>query len=290
MNLWITGGSGFVGRFLTGLSAPHHTITWIGRTPPREKVPFLRWDEDWSNVSPPDVLIHLAGDPINQGRWTVQKKQRIYDSRVTLTQALIKKMADAKIKPRKLISASAIGFYGDRQDQELPETASIGQGFLAETCAAWENAAFAAQSQGISVCVVRIGMVLGPAGGALAALLPLFRLGLGGPLGHGKQWVSWIHLEDLCRLFLHLMTSEATGVFNGTAPQPVTNQTLTRTLGMALHRPAVLPAPCLALRVLLGAFATVLCSSQRCQCQATLDTGFTFCYPELSLALQSLIP
>ncbi len=237
-----------------------------------------------------EAVVHLAGDPVAEGRWTAEKKRRIRDSRVLGTRNLVAALASARARPRVLVCASAVGFYGDRGDELLDEASAAGRGFLPDVCQAWEREAEAARSLDMRVVRLRIGVVLAREGGALAKLLPPFRLGAGGRLGSGKQWIPWIHVDDLVHLFLHAIGHEqVAGPMNATAPAPVTNADFTRALGRVLHRPALLPVPGLALRLLLGEMSEVLTASQRVLPKVAEHTGYAFRHAELDHALAALV-
>jgi uncharacterized protein (TIGR01777 family) len=238
-----------------------------------------------------DAIVHLAGEGIAEARWTASRKRAIRDSRVDTSLALVRALGqlDASVRPRVLVSASAIGWYGDRGDTPLHEQSAPGEGFLAEVCRDWEGAVFEAQALNVRTVAVRIGVVLGRDGGALKPLLPLFRLGLGGRVGSGRQWFSWIHLRDLVGLLRHVVENpRAVGPVNGVAPEPVTNATFTAELGRVLHRPAVLPVPAMALRAVLGEMSSVLLASQRVEPTAARQLGYSFQYPTLRSALDDL--
>lgn len=238
---------------------------------------------------PPDALagvnavIHLAGEPVAQ-RWTASARDKILRSRVEGTQTLVAAMRAQP--PQVLISASAVGYYGSRGDEILIESAPPAQDFLGRVATAWEEAAQVAEPLGVRVARIRIGMVLGKGGGALARMLLPFRLGVGGRLGSGKQWMSWIHIDDLIRLIVFLMKeSTVRGVFNATSPFPVTNREFTRALAEAVHRPAIIPVPAFALRLALGEMAEVLLASQRAIPDAAQRAGFVFEHPDIFTAL-----
>lgn len=230
-----------------------------------------------------------AGEPI-VGWWTEGKRRRIRDSRVLGTRHLVESLAGASSPPWVLVSGSAVGFYGDRGDERLDEESGPGQGFLAEVTQAWEAEARAASSLGLRAVLLRTGLVLGPGGGLLEAVLPPFRLGLGAWFGAGRQWMSWVHLEDEVGLILHAIDREdVRGALNATAPEPATNHEFTRTLGDVLHRPALLGVPALALRLALGEAAESLLGSQRVHPARALATGYHFAYLELRPALESIV-
>jgi uncharacterized protein (TIGR01777 family) len=304
MRVAITGATGFIGRRLVDrLLADGRDVVALTRDATRAQAALLpacravRWDPDAGAVDSAalreiDAVVHLAGESVAGGRWTAARKRAIRDSRVLGTRALVRALGElpAATRPRALIAASAIGIYGDRGDVELDETALPGDDFLAEVCSAWEAATRAAADLGIRIAIVRIGIVLGRDGGALGKMLPLFRRGLGGRLGSGRQWMSWIHVDDLVALFVRALDdANVAGVLNGAAPRPVTNADFTRTLATALARPAIFPAPAFALRLALGEMATLLLASQRVVPRAALAREFRFGHSELATALADLL-
>jgi uncharacterized protein (TIGR01777 family) len=235
------------------------------------------------------AVIHLAGEPVAQ-RWNAEIKRRILSSRVQGTHSLVHALGAMPVRPGVLVCASAIGYYGSRGDEILPESAAPGGDFLSEVCSAWERAAQAAAELGLRVVSPRIGVVLDPAGGALAQMLPLFRVGLGGPIAGGQAWTSWIHLNDLVRLIAWAVEHPAVcGPVNAVTPNPVRNEAFTRALGAALHRPAFFPVPALALKLLYGEMAGVVLASQRVAPQRAVQSGFQFNWPELDAALGDLL-
>jgi uncharacterized protein (TIGR01777 family) len=238
-----------------------------------------------------DAVIHLSGANLAASRWTAGYRREIVSSRVDSALALAGALAALPRPPRTFLAASAIGFYGDRGDERLDENSPSGRGFLAEMCRAWEAACLAAADAGIRVVHLRFGVALAAHDGALAKMLPLFRLGLGGRLGPGKQWMSWIALDDLIAAVLFLLdSSDVTGPVNLTSPHPVTNAEFTRVLGRVLHRPAVLPAPAFALRLMLGPMADeALMLSTRVVPAKLLDAGFRFAHPEIEGALRAVM-
>lgn len=283
MNIAITGAGGFVGRALAEAARGRgHRVLALGR-----RAGDRLWDPA-TGAAPlegADAVIHLAGEPVAEGRWTAAKMERIRESRIAGTRNLVAGIRGSGV--RVLVSASAIGYYGDRGDEELTEDSAAGKGFLAEVCEAWEKEASAAPCRSARV---RIGIVLGPGGGALARMLTPFKLGLGGRLGNGRQWMSWIHRDDLAALLLHAVEKEGlSGPLLGTAPSPVTNRDFTRALGGVLGRWTIFPVPRPMLRLALGKVSDVLCSSQRCRPLRTLDSGFAFRHPELDPALREVI-
>jgi hypothetical protein len=278
MNIAISGASGFIGRhLLKSLATAGHSPRALSRhAPPAE------------SLREADVIIHLAGEPIAQ-RWTSQAKQRIRESRVAGTHHLVEVLATLPRRPEALICASAIGYYGSRGDEILTESSAPGSGFLPELCVAWEREAQAAEAFGMRVVRMRTGVVLDAGGGALQRMLPPFRMGVGGRLGNGRQWMSWIHLEDLAGLFQFAVESQVRGPLNGVAPYPATNSDFTHELARALRRPAVFPVPEFALRLLFGEMADVLLASQRVSPTAAEAAGFRFRFPQLAPALASLL-
>ncbi len=294
MRIFITGGTGFIGRHLCReWLAAGHEIRVLSRQRPEQVTALcgaVRAVQRLEKMGEPEVVVNLAGEPILGPRWTARRKAAIRESRVTLTGRLVSHLAMLESPPRVLLSGSAVGYYGDRGDQVLTESAPPGRGFGAELCVAWEEAALEAERLGVRVCLLRTGPVLGAGGGMLARMLPAFRLGLGGPLGSGRQWLAWIHLQDHLAAIRYLEEHETLeGPFNLVAPEPVTNRELVRTLGAVLGRPALLPAPAFALRWLLGEQAEILLASQRAVPQRLLEAGFNFAYPRLEAALRQLL-
>lgn len=302
MRILLTGATGFLGVPLCrALQQDGHELTVLSRDPEvaRARSPALRTVHAWDATRPPPpevfrgvaAVVHLAGEPV-AGRWTAAKRRRIRDSRVDSTRALVEGLATrpAGERPRVLISASAVGYYGDRGETPLDEEAPAGAGFLAEVCRAWEDEAARAEALGLRVVCLRFGLVLGPGGGALGRMLPLFRLGLGGPLGSGRQWWSWVQREDALGLIRFALEREALrGPVNVVSPEPVRQRAFARALGRALRRPALLPTPAWALRLALGGFARELLASLRVQPRQALAAGYAFRYPELEAALAACL-
>jgi uncharacterized protein (TIGR01777 family) len=276
MKVAITGASGFIGRALAGrLVAAGHSVQPVK----------LR---ESAAAPAADAVIHLAGEPVAQ-RWTAEARRRIRASRLEDTRKLVDSLERLSPRPATLISASAVGIYGPRGEVVLTESSAPGSGFLAGVCVEWERAAGIANALGIRVVILRIGIVLGH-GGALARMLPAFKLGLGGRLGSGGQWMSWVHLDDLTALIeFALGTTSLRGPVNATAPNPVTNAEFTRKLAATLHRPAFAAVPALALKLMFGQMASVLLDSQRVLPKAAEAAGFRFRYPELGAALADLL-
>lgn len=298
MNVTITGASGFIGRrLLKVLAEAGHSLHVLSRhagTNFPKGVRLSVWDA--AQGSPPresletaDAVIHLSGEPVAQ-RWTADARRLIRDSRVTGTQRLVQALSDLPRRPAVLVSASAIGYYGSRGEELLEEAATPGHGFLPGVCVDWEREAQAAEALGVRVAMIRVGLVLDPRGGALKRMLPPFRFGVGGRLGSGRQWMSWIHLADLAELFRFALEQPVRGAINGVAPEPVRNAEFTRELARALHRPALFPVPELALHLLFGEMAGVLLESQRVAPRAATSAGFAFRFPQLGPALADLLP
>jgi uncharacterized protein (TIGR01777 family) len=255
-------------------------------------VEAVRWPEGPEGAKAPgrlDAIVNLAGEPIAQ-RWTPAVKARLTESRVGTLGRLFEAVERSASLPSVLVSASAVGFYGSRGDETLTEESLPGTGFLPEVCVAWEEAARRFETLGVRTARVRIGIVLAKEGGALGKMLPLFRMGLGGPVGSGRQWMSWIHLDDLADLLVFAVREgRAAGPLNGTAPAPVTNSAFAAAMGSVLHRPALLPAPGIALRLALGEMATLVLDGQRVLPARTQELGFPFRYPSLEGALRQIL-
>lgn len=296
----ITGGTGLIGRALAAkLVESGRDVVVVSRSANPEGVPggcrVARWDGSSAGalVSELDgaaAIVNLAGESIAGGRWGVERKRRILDSRIAAGGAVIEAIGQAKRRPELLLQASAVGFYGDRGDEELDESSSAGTGFLAETTAAWEKSTAGVEELGARRVLLRTGLVLARDGGALAAMTPPFRLGLGARLGGGRQWMPWIHLEDELAAIVHLLERrDARGPFNLCAPRPATNAEFTRAVAKALHRPAFLAAPAAVLRLVLGEMAILVLGGQRLHPRRLLDSGFAFRFPALGPALANLL-
>jgi uncharacterized protein (TIGR01777 family) len=289
MKCIVSGGTGFIGRRVVARlrDRGHEVAVWSRRAEP----PF-EWDplcvgpaaESLAGV---DAVVHLAGEPVAQ-RWNEEVKGRIRDSRVLGTRSLVEAIGRLNRKPAVLVGASAIGIYGDRGDEVLTESSAPGEGFLVDVCRDWEAEADSAARFGLRVAKLRIGFVLGKDGGALAQMVPIFRAGVGGPLGSGRQWMPWIHADDVAELFAHAVEDPIAGVWNATAPHPVTNAEFTRELGKALHRPAIFPVPPFALKLAFGELAQHMLDSARVIPEAATKAGFAFRYPTIDSALAGL--
>jgi uncharacterized protein len=293
VRLLVTGASGLIGSALARRAGEAHEIVRLTRSQPSGPGEF-RWDPAAGDIDPVafegvEAIVHLAGETV-AGRWTEDKKRRIRDSRVLGTRLLAETAASRDPLPRVLVCASAIGYYGDRGDQRVTEATPPGEGFLAGVVQEWERAADPARAAGIRVAHLRFGIVQSPRGGALRTQLPLFRLGLGGRVGSGRQYVSWVAIDDVVAAIEHALGSERlSGAANVTAPEPVTNAEYARTLGRVLRRPAILPAPAAAVTLALGEFAGEILTGQRVLPDRLLEDGFEFRYPELEGALRHVL-
>lgn len=299
MKLVIAGGTGFIGPALCGrLAQAGHSLILLSRSPSRKILPLNQQKLAWNPPSPgpweasvdgADAIINLAGEPIAARRWSERQKGRIHLSRVHTTRALVAAIGKAKNKPKFMLNASAIGYYGPHGNETLTEEANPGGDFLARVCVAWEDEAKKAEDYGLRVIRLRTGIVLGKGGGALAKMVLPFKLFAGGPLGEGNQWMSWIQLEDEIGLILFLLEHpSAHGALNGTAPNPVTMKEFCKTLGDVLNRPSWAPVPAFALHLLLGDMADMLVTGQRVLPAQAQKLGYNFKYPTLLHALQAL--
>ena len=296
MKCIVSGGRGFIGRRVVDalLQDGHYVAVW-SREPnleTRNAVGAFFWDPLGAepaeeSLTRYDAVVHLAGEPVSQ-RWTAEAKQKIRDSRVLGTKRLVDAIAKVKYPPQVLVCASAIGFYGNRGDEELDESSTMGTGFLAEVCRDWEREADRAADLGLRVVKLRIGLVLGPDGGALAAMTPVFRAFLGGQLGSGKQWMSWIHVDDLAAMVKWAVESEVSGVVNGVGAAPVRNAEFTRELGKALGRPAFLRVPEAVLHAGMGEMSEMVLGSAKVLPRVASSGGFQWKFRELEPALRGL--
>jgi uncharacterized protein (TIGR01777 family) len=301
MRLVVTGASGFIGTALcAGLLQQGHALTLLTRGAPRDATTGTkRWRHwtpgtlrEWDTVlDGADGVINLAGEPIAQKKWTDRQRRRIERSRIDATHSLVQACAKAKQKPKFLINASAVGYYGPHGDEIVTEETPPGDDFLGMVCRNWEDEAKKAEELGLRVARLRTGVVLGPGGGALVRMARPFRFFVGGPLGSGQQWISWIQLDDLVRLILELIDNpRAQGAVNATAPNPVRNKEFSRTLGNVMHRPSWAPVPGFMLRLAVGDMAEMLLTGQRVVPTAAEKLGFRFRYPALQQALEACRP
>ena len=300
-NVLVTGGTGFIGsRVCAALHEQGDTVHVLSRSPDRAQTKvksarsFYGWNPETEKLPPEATngmvsVVHLAGETI-AGRWNDEKKRRIRDSRILSTQNLVASLAVADTKPDVLVCASAIGYYGDSGDEHFTEVSPPGNDFLAKTCQEWETEAQKAIDLGIRVVTVRIGLVLGLGGGLLAQVLPPFKMGVGGILGNGRQWMSWIHVDDVVGIILHaLENNEIRGALNATAPTPVRNTEFTKTLGAVLRRPTLFPIPTFGLKLMMGEFADFIVLSQNVLPEKTEVSGYEFRHRTLESALKDLL-
>lgn len=294
-NIVVTGGTGFVGRRLL----PHLDQPLVLTRSPEKHMAdpnakYAYWNSD--TILDPETLVgcqgvvHLAGEPIAEGRWTTERKQRIRDSRVIGTRCLVKSLAKMDKRPEVLVAASAVGYYGNRPGEDLTEDSEPGEGFLSDVCEEWEAEAAEAEHLGIRVCRVRLGIVLEPSAGALEKMLPFFKMGVAGPLGSGRQYFPWVHVDDIVGILLHcLQNRHIQGAVNAVAPESLSNLKFTRKLGKALRRPTLLPVPKFGLKLLYGEFADSLFDDQKVVPQALQQSGYRFKFPNLDTALKDLL-
>lgn len=303
MRVTLTGATGLIGtRLVAALARRGDEVTVLSRDPRRARerlgsgIEAVAWDAlgepaPVAALAGRDGVIHLAGEPVAQ-RWSAAAKERIRTSREQGTANLVAGLRSAEPRPRVLVSASAVGYYGRHGDEQVPETTPPGEDFLAQVCVAWERAAQAAGELGMRVAIVRTGIVLDPDGGALAKMLPPFKAGAGGPVAGGKQWMPWIHADDLVGLYVAALDGADdgwSGPLNGSAPEPVTNRDFSKALGRTLHRPALAPVPALALRALYGEMAEIVTSGQRAVPVRPLALGYAYAHPQLDDALRSAL-
>ncbi|MBD2521068.1 TIGR01777 family oxidoreductase [Nostoc sp. FACHB-133] len=305
MKVAITGATGFVGSLLVQrLHGKGHKIVVLTRNTafaqkvfPSEAFPNVEivaytpnTSGSWQSViASCDGVVNLAGEPIGEGRWTPERKQEILNSRKLGTQKIVEAIANANPKPTVLINASAIGYYGTSETANFDETSQSGNDFLAQVCQAWEAEATKVKDAGVRLVILRFGIVLGN-GGALGKMIPPFKLFAGGPIGSGRQWFSWIHIDDLVNLIMQALTKpEIEGIYNATAPNPVRMADLSQTLGQVMNRPSWLPVPAFAIEALLGDGAIVVLEGQQVLPKRTVETGFEYKYPNLESALRQIL-
>jgi uncharacterized protein len=301
MKIAIAGATGFVGsRLVEQLQTQGHQIVILTRSPQQASKRFpqaevvgynpLKSGEWQSSIDGCDAMINLAGEPIAEKRWTPAQKRVMLESRQIGTEKIVEAIEKATSKPAVLINASAIGYYGTSETSKFDETSPAGTDFLAEVCTKWETAAQAASTNGTRVVILRLGIVLGENGGALGKMLAPFSAFVGGPIGSGKQWFSWIHRDDVVKLIIAaLKDTNMQGVYNATAPNPVTMENFAHTLGTVMNRPSWLPVPNFALEALLGEGAIVVLQGQQVMPTQTLARGFEFQYPTLQPALTAIL-
>ncbi|GAB6171056.1 TIGR01777 family oxidoreductase [Paradesulfitobacterium aromaticivorans] len=301
MKVAIFGGSGFIGRnFAQELAVNGYQVCVVTRNERKadadddNKAQKISWHYPEplaasEELRDADIIVNLAGESIGSRRWTSSVKQEILDSRVNITKAIVSAINDGQLQPQVLINASAVGYYGPCGDAEINENTTAGEDFLAQVCQTWENEAYKVRNSGTRVATLRTGLVLGTEGALNKMLLP-FKLYLGGPLGSGKQWFSWIHIKDLTRLIKYIIEhQELSGPVNATAPEPVSMKTFCSTLGEVLERPSWLPVPEFALKAVLGQMSEMLLHGQRAIPQKVLNAGFEFRFPGLKLALEDVL-
>jgi uncharacterized protein (TIGR01777 family) len=301
MRIIITGGTGLIGQALTNnLTVDGYEVIVLSRTP--EKVSNLpggakaeRWDgrteTGWGHLADgAKAIVNLAGENVAAGRWTAARKQRIRDSRLDASRAVVQAIKMAEHKPEVVIQSSAVGYYGPRGDTKITEQAPPGNDFLAKVCIDWEASTVSVESLGVRRAIIRTGVVLSPEDGALPRMMLPFKFFIGGPIGSGQQWFPWIHLADEVTAIRYLIDNKAaTGVFNLSAPNPLTNAEFGQVLGRVLRRPAIMPTPGFVLRLAFGEMSTVLLDGQRAVPQRLQELGFTFRFPEAEAALRDLL-
>lgn len=300
MKIFVTGGTGFVGTYLSDHLVHHgNEVTILARSVEGSRVAspgitYLQGDctqkGPWQDsIGDHDIIINLAGASIFS-RWTKEYKKLLMESRISTTRNLVEAIPTGSGKHITLFSTSAVGYYGFHEDEELVEQSAPGDDFLARLAVAWEREALKAEERDARVVVTRFGIVLGKNGGALGQMIPLFKMFIGGPIGSGRQWFSWVHIKDLAEAFVFLMKHpEISGPLNLSTPNPIRNKDLAKAIGKALHRPSFMPAPGFMINLVLGEFGSVILKGQRVIPRRLLDSGFVFQYPEIDKALQSII-
>ncbi len=298
MRVLVTGATGFVGKVLVKqLIDANHEVVVLTRNIPKAAITlgsqcrFFRWEN--TEFAPPveafegvDGVINLMGETISK-RWDDAHKKRIYHSRIDATRRLVETIGSLPVKPKVFVSTSAIGIYGNRENEELTENSQLADDFLAKVCKDWETEANKVTQFGVRLGIIRVGVVLGSGGGALEKMIPIFKLGAGGPVGSGKQYMSWIQVNDLAAMYIEILTDQSlSGVFNGTAPYPATNADFSKQLGRALHRPAFAPAPAFAMRLMFGEMSTILLEGQKVIPARFKERNFRYNYPTLEIAIK----
>lgn len=299
MNALVTGATGFIGQKLLARLERPTVLSRDAVRAERELAAYSARAFAWSPLAGPppaeafagiDAVFNLAGEPVADRRWNAAKKRAIRESRVLGTRNLVDAIAKLDVRPRVLVSASAVGYYGDRGEELLDEASAPADDFLAEVCVAWEREAARAEALGVRVACVRIGVVLGKEGGALSKMLLPFKLGVGGRLGSGKQWMPWIHVDDVVGILLHAATNDRVrGPINATAPGAATNAEFTKALGNVLRRPTIFPMPAAMFKLLVGEFAPIVLSSQRIAPRVAGESGYRFEHPEIAEALRAIL-
>jgi uncharacterized protein (TIGR01777 family) len=299
MRVVVTGATGFVGkRVVNQLLENNVEVVILTRNIAKAALTLGSQCKyfQWLNTleKPPveafqgvDGIINLMGEGIADKRWDEAQKKKIYESRIISTQKLVDVLKELPVKPKVMVSTSAVGIYGDRQDEEISEDSNVGSDFLAGVCKDWETEANKASDLGIRVAIIRTGVVLGRNGGALQKMLPIFKLGAGGPVGNGRQYMSWIHIDDLASMYVEALKNDSIkGPLNGTAPYPATSKEFAKTLGKTLHRPAFAPAPTFAIKLAFGEMSDVLLKGQKVLPQKFKEKKFRYRYPTLEMALK----
>lgn len=305
MKVLITGGSGFIGSHLTDTLLDHgyEEVRILTRSLAKKtstpRLKYYKWNieegrMDMAALMGCDAIINLAGESISDGRWSEEKKERIYNSRIKATKLIFEKLKILKQRglplPKKFISTSAIGIYGDRGSKELTVESRTGQDFLSKVCRDWENEAIKVETLGVDVKIIRVGIVLSSDGGALAKMLPAFNLGVAGRIGDGSQYMSWIHIKDLCDLYRFLIEHDTEKtIINGVAPNPTQNADFTQTLGEVLHRPTFIPLPKIAAKAIFGEMSQILLASQKVSCEDNKVCGFEYSFNYLEAALRDTL-
>jgi hypothetical protein len=295
MKILMTGGTGLIGRFLIPrLQELGHAVTVVTRNPAKAQhalgpgVTVLKGLDAMSNLNDFSAVINLAGEPIADKRWTEQQKQRLCESRWSITQKLVELIRASDTPPQVLISGSAVGYYGDLGEVVVSEDDPPHNEFTHKLCARWEQIACGAQSDRTRVCLLRTGVVFAPKGGILGKMLPLFRLGLGGPVGNGRQYMAWIHIDDMANGIIWLLNNDLRGPFNMVSPYPVRNEQFAHALGHVLKRPAILRAPATAVRLMMGESAVLVLGGQRALPKRLEASGFAFRWFDLEEALHDV--